>query len=242
MNLRALKAEIFRAFRLRGIKGVLAGVKTVIMNSLPSASAPSVSVSNDRFDALYGVCTADPVRLSELSINTDNWVYGQKYEAVPMQDFLGLMNDLHILYDDFTFIDMGSGKGRAVLLAAMLPFRNVVGIEFSESLVGICRNNLDTFRKDILICNNIEIICQDASLYKITSENTVVFFNNPFRLTIFKKVIDNITMSKGRLIILYYNTINDDGCVAYLESLSGFTRTAKSANHAVFVNYQQENA
>jgi 16S rRNA G966 N2-methylase RsmD len=240
MNLRALKAEIIRAYRLKGINGLLAGANTVIMNSLPSAVAPPISGSNDRFDALYGVCTAEPVRLSELSINAENWVFGQKYEAVPMHDFQELMNGLHISYNDYTFIDMGSGKGRAVLLAAMLPFGKVIGIEFSESLVDISRNNLKMVKQDVIICKNIQIICQDASLYNLSSESTVIFFNNPFRLNIFKKVIDKISISKGRLIIIYYNTINDDGCVAYLESLAGITRTAKSGNHAVFVNYHQD--
>jgi precorrin-6B methylase 2 len=219
----------------------MAGTRTALMSSLPFGVTSSAPVANDNFDVLYGVCTADSVRLSELSIKDENWVYGQKYEAVPMQDFHGLMNDLHISYNDFSFVDIGSGKGRAVLLAAMLPFRKVIGIEFSEGLVDICRNNLKIVRQDILKCKNIQIICQDASLYNLTSESTVIFFNNPFRLNIFKKVIDNIAMSKGRIIILYYNTINDDGCVAYLESIGSFTMTIKSGNHAVFVIHHQDN-
>src|ERR1039458_5531073 len=41
--------------------------------------------------------------------------------------------------EEFSFIDVGAGMGRAVLLAAELPFRQVEGVELNPTLVGVAR-------------------------------------------------------------------------------------------------------
>ena len=46
-----------------------------------------------------------------------------------------------------TFVDVGAGMGRAMLLAAELPFRAVIGVELNPALVRIARRNLAVWRK-----------------------------------------------------------------------------------------------
>ena len=41
---------------------------------------------------------------------------------------------LHLDFQDFNFVDIGSGKGRALLLASDYPFREIIGIELSPEL------------------------------------------------------------------------------------------------------------
>jgi len=48
--------------------------------------------------------------------------------------------------EDYSFIDVGAGMGRAVLLAAELPFRQVVGVELNPTLARIARKNLAVWR------------------------------------------------------------------------------------------------
>jgi hypothetical protein len=48
--------------------------------------------------------------------------------------------------EEFTFIDIGAGMGRAVLLAAEMPFRAVIGVELHPALTRIARKNLTVWR------------------------------------------------------------------------------------------------
>jgi SAM-dependent methyltransferase len=43
--------------------------------------------------------------------------------------------------DEFTFVDLGAGMGRAMLLASEYPFRSVVGVELNPTLARIARKN-----------------------------------------------------------------------------------------------------
>ena len=60
------------------------------------------------------------------------------------------------------FVDFGSGKGRAILVASRLPFRKVIGVEYSEPLTKIAQENISIFRKHHTICD-IEAVWADAA-------------------------------------------------------------------------------
>lgn len=61
--------------------------------------------------------------------------------------FRALMASLSAPVDELTFVDLGAGKGRAMLLASELPFRRIVGVEFSPELCDVARRNLRTNRR-----------------------------------------------------------------------------------------------
>src|SRR6516164_5850542 len=44
--------------------------------------------------------------------------------------------------DRTTFIDLGAGMGRAMLIATLQPFRAVVGVELNPALVRLARRNM----------------------------------------------------------------------------------------------------
>ena len=48
--------------------------------------------------------------------------------------------------DEFAFVDVGAGMGRAVLLASELSFREVVGVELNPALARIARKNVGAWR------------------------------------------------------------------------------------------------
>jgi SAM-dependent methyltransferase len=77
------------------------------------------------------------------------------------------------------FLDPGSGKGRAVLLAARYPFKRVIGVEFSESLTAIARRNMATFRAR-LRCHDVELVTADVVDYRIPDDVSVVYMFNLF--------------------------------------------------------------
>ena len=92
------------------------------------------------------------------------------------------------------FIDYGAGLGRVVVLAAMLPFKRVIGIEISPVLVERARENLSRCRVK-LRCKDVEILTLDATTFEVPTEATTIYFNNPFAGKILAKVLDNIRRS-----------------------------------------------
>ena len=58
------------------------------------------------------------------------------------------MGKLDVDHREFSFVDYGSGKGRVLMLAAAYPFRRILGVEFSESLDRVARDNIATLGAD----------------------------------------------------------------------------------------------
>src|SRR5690242_13468196 len=102
------------------------------------------------FDLAHGVDT-DGERggwtyLSDLDIPSPNWVHGVNYVGIEPARFMAALLSVDVRHEDFVFIDFGSGKGRALLMASEFPFRKVIGIEFSPELHAVAQNNIRQYR------------------------------------------------------------------------------------------------
>ena len=108
-----------------------------------------------------------------------------------------------------TFIDLGSGKGRAVLLASLYPFRRVVGVEFSPELTEIARRNVNRFSHPAQRCRDIELRCEDAAAYEFPAEPALVYIYNSFEGPLMQRVLANLAASgtahERRLLLLIIN-------------------------------------
>ena len=160
------------------------------------------------FDGKYGVTTAGIISLSNLDIKFNNWVYGSKYQAIPYVDFGEILGQFNLPYEEFVFVDLGSGKGRAILMASSLPFKRIIGVEFSKELNAIAENNLCQYSEEAKKCKNIELICMDAAKYLFPEDPLVLYLYNPFEHTVMAQVVSNLTASflkqPRRIIILYF--------------------------------------
>ena len=144
-----------------------------------------------------------------LALEHPNQVHAVSYGASDPQDFRSAIAGLPIDYPDFVFVDFGSGKGRAILLASEFPFKRVVGVEFSEELHRIARENINHFSKKGCQCAKVESICMDAVDYPLPDDDLVCYFCNPFDETLMTQMVANIRKSLLRqpreIFILYYN-------------------------------------
>ena len=160
------------------------------------------------FDRQYGTDTAGFLRLKDLSIESENKKHATHYEPTPVPLGRYLLRELKIDHSQYTFIDYGSGKGRALLLASEYPFKKIVGIEFSPELNKISQTNIQIWKNDRQQCFNIESICIDAAQYEIPDGPVVLFFFFPFQPPVLEKVVDRIKKSLFHsprpLRILYY--------------------------------------
>jgi predicted RNA methylase len=99
---------------------------------------------------------------------------------------------------NYTFVDLGSGKGRILFLAAEYPFRRILGVEFGKELHEDAKKNIEAFRHPAQQCNNIESVNMDASDYQFPNENLAIYLFNPFGADVMEKVLANLAMSLQR--------------------------------------------
>lgn len=95
------------------------------------------------------------------------------------------------------FVDFGSGKGRVLFQAARYPFARVVGVEISERLNEVARQNIARNRHRLL-CQDVTLVTADAASFEVPDDMTVAYFYHPFGGTTFECVIDNIVASLDR--------------------------------------------
>jgi SAM-dependent methyltransferase len=126
--------------------------------------------------------------------------------------------------EDFSFIDIGAGMGRAVLLAAQLPFREAVGVELNPTLVRIARRNLAVWRASGRAQAPMKMICSDAAKFTLPKGPCLAFLFNPFGAPVMRRMLaawsKSLAGSHGQVDILYVNNEQEH----VLESQAGFLR------------------
>ncbi|WP_113704535.1 methyltransferase domain-containing protein [Nonomuraea lactucae] len=151
------------------------------------------SVGQLLYERRYGVRTAERVDLADIGLDGEDRVY---YAALNWRALRRALPRAEV-GDGDVFIDFGSGMGRVIVEASRYPFRKVIGVELSEELTRIARDNIRTMRVRRR-CGEIELIASDVLDYDIPDDVTVAFFNNPFRGRIFSDVIDRLLESADR--------------------------------------------
>jgi hypothetical protein len=114
-------------------------------------------------------------------------------------------------FRDFTFIDLGSGKGRTLLMASDYPFRRIVGVELLPSLHKIALENLRQYKSESQKCFALESICADATDFPLPQDPLVIFLFNPFPESGMRKVVANLEQSLRKhprpVYLLYHNPL-----------------------------------
>jgi len=152
-------------------------------------------VSDLVFDMKYKIDTINTEQLENLEIDSPNKAHGVYYEGTNAYIFKNAFSSFKIDAANSCFIDFGSGKGKAMFMAAGMGFRKVIGVEFSIELVEICCKNLEIFKARSKSKTEFEIVHMDASQYEIPMEANLLFFSNPFNEMLTTKVIENILRS-----------------------------------------------
>jgi SAM-dependent methyltransferase len=114
-------------------------------------------------------------------------------------------------FREFTFIDIGSGKGRVLLMAADYPFRRVLGIEVVPELHRVAKENIAKYKSDSQQCFVIEPVCVDASEFVFPNEPTVVYLFNPLPESGLARMVSNLEQSLREhprpVFVLYHNPL-----------------------------------
>jgi SAM-dependent methyltransferase len=116
------------------------------------------------------------------------------------------------------FLDIGSGKGRAVLMAAVdYPFGRVVGVELVRELHVEAERNMAAAGQRVG-STVVQLVCTDMRQYQIPDDVTVIYMNNPVRGSIFAAVLTAISESMIRsprpMRLIYHNPAEEDALLA----------------------------
>ena len=162
---------------------------------------------NDRsFDRRHGTDTGGMVPTSELDIDDEGTKWQSNlYLGSPDRVTRHLIRSLDINPAAFTFVDYGSGKGRALFTAAEFPFRKVVGVEISRDLHAVAEANLLRYVGDPLQ-SEIELWCGDARDYELPDGDLILHMYHPFGPDILKEMLKRIQAAAepGRRILIPY--------------------------------------
>ena len=114
-------------------------------------------------------------------------------------------------FSEFAFVDLGSGKGRTLLMASDYPFRRIVGVELLPALHAIAQQNLAAYKNDAQKCFAVESICADATNFPFPDGPLVVYLFNPFPEAGLRRALLNLRRSRETnpraVYVLYHNPL-----------------------------------
>lgn len=117
------------------------------------------------------------------------------YQPIEPDLFREIVASLRIDFRQFTFVDIGSGKGRALMLAAEFPFQRVLGLELLPELNSVAQENIRKVSGETRACSDVQAICGDATEFVFPAEALVVFLFNPLPEAGLRKLMGNLERS-----------------------------------------------
>lgn len=186
MNLTLLSQKVLRRIRRVGLRQTAADV-------LERAFRTD---SGTDFDLRNGTDTESRAPLWKFRIPFASASHGAEYRTVSEDRIIDALQDIPRYC---TFIDLGCGKGRTLIVAKRQGFRKAIGVEFVPELFLIAKCNLR------LTETYASVYHEDAGEWLFSDEPTCVYLYNPFGPEIMQKVSDNLRKHKGELYIVYLN-------------------------------------
>ena len=131
------------------------------------------------------------------------------YQPTEPALFRQMLGSLRIDFRAYTFIDLGSGKGRTLLMASDYPFKRIVGVELLDSLHQVALQNIAKYRSDSQQCFRLESVCADATQFEFPSEPIVLYLFNPLPKSGLAQVIERLERAlrdnPRQFVVLYHN-------------------------------------
>lgn len=155
------------------------------------------------FDIINGINTSSRVEKKDLHQQDEYFETNNHYVVSLTSQVKLALNKLIKINPDvlnFNFYDLGSGKGKVLILAHRIGFKKIFGVEISKELHELCKLNLKKLK-----INDIVLINKNALDLNILKDNSVFYFYNSFEKKILDIVLNNI-----------YNTLRDNNKTGYI--------------------------
>jgi SAM-dependent methyltransferase len=138
-------------------------------------------------------------------------MFHSAYQPTDPPAFEKMMEALPIDATDFTFIDLGSGKGRTLLLASEYRFAHIVGVELLPELHRAAEENIRAYCESRHSSANIESLCIDACDFDFPPTKLVVYLFHPLPEAGLLRAVQNLEQSltnfPREVWVVYHNPV-----------------------------------
>lgn len=153
-----------------------------------------------RYERLFGI--------KSMQIKKSDDANNFHYQGASYLILLDVFKKLPDAIKNKNFIDIGSGKGRALFCAEYSGFNHLIGVELDQELVNIAEENISRYtlkRKE----SDFKFICENALTFQIPANTAVFYFFNPFSEKIMSEVEKTISNYQKQnhcgIFIIYVN-------------------------------------
>lgn len=160
------------------------------------------------FDRRFGTDTAGSIASGDLGI-ADASVRDQAilYLPSPPEVTRWMLRSVDVPPRQCTFVDLGCGKGRVLLVASERPFKRIIGAEISQALVAVARTNAQRVHEAEPTRTPIEVECTDAAAFVFPAGDLLVHLYHPFEAELLAKVLAQLEASwratPRRIVVAY---------------------------------------
>lgn len=167
---------------------------------------------NISFDREHGVETATELPLETAGVALSDVARGNGvYRPLTEKLFRAAIASIGIDASKFTFVDIGSGKGKVLFMAADHPFKRIVGIEYAGGLHEVALRNVATYRSKTQKCKDIEPVHADALKHELPDGPLVLFIFNALAKEIMRELLHQldrgVAAEQNRPIVLIYTNV-----------------------------------
>ena len=97
-----------------------------------------------------------------------------------------------------TFIDIGCGLGRGLLVAYEVGFKNIYGVDISSELISACKRNLAKTN------NSVSLFCCDVDKFDIPKGKLVIYLFNPFGQQRMASLVKKLSKRSSECLVIYH--------------------------------------
>ena len=163
-------------------------------------------------------------------------MFHSPYQPTDPGLFREMMASLPIEFDRFTFVDLGSGKGRTLLMASEYPFRKIVGVELIAELHRAAEQNIREYRSPTQRCAQMESVCTDACEFVFPDTPLVLYLFNPLPKAGLRTVVANldrsVTSDPRTVYVVYHNPLLERA----LSESAGLTKVGGTQQYSIYAS------
>lgn len=206
--------------RLTGVRGVATDLAVRMGRKL--GNAPIDDRFYDRrdsvFDRALGISTVGMRSVSEMEIPEDRRGHAVEYRSIAAAEVAAAIDALPLTSAErsaASFVDLGCGKGRAMVVAHRFGFAAVKGVELEPTLAEQACTNLAAVSPGPIDGEAAwEVTNGDATRFVFPRTPLVVYLFNPFSDEVLRPVLQNLEADLAEhprpCQILYANAVHSD--------------------------------
>ncbi len=148
-------------------------------------------------------------RLCDVTITSRHRDGGVEYTPTPHLIVRWIRHTLPSDVSNWTFIDIGAGRGRVLASAARSPYRMVLGVEFAHELQQDAEVYLKSLPRRHIRAGDVTVIRADATTFSIPDGPCIFYLFNPFSGEVLRRFLDHVIASHKAdprpMRIVYFN-------------------------------------